>query len=198
MIAHLLPQNASFADKAAIYNEIANELYEWLGINHPSLNVQLLPVREVKANDYNPNKVAPPEMKLLALSIRKDGVTMPIVVSKSDEGYELVDGFHRKTIIESKKDVMESLHGFVPATIIDKPREERIASTVRHNQARGVHLVDLSAKLVVALLQSDWSSAEIGKELGMDADEVLRLRQVTGLAEAFADKEFSRSWIVED
>lgn len=194
-----LPKDLPFDEKVKIFNEITQELYEWLGIKHPSLNVQLVPADEVAGNDYNPNKVAPPEMKLLKLSIRKDGVTMPVVVcdtpADKEHPYTVVDGFHRTTVIKTDKDIRESLHGYVPVSRLNKSLEDRITATVRHNMARGTHQVELSAKLIVLLKKHNWTNARIGMELGMDADEVLRLKQITGLAEAFKDEEFSKSWI---
>lgn len=145
------------------------------------------------------NKVAPPEMKLLKLSIRKDGLTMPVVVcdSPSDKKhpYVVVDGFHRTSVVQHEKDVNDSLCGYVPVSRLNKSIEDRITATVRHNMARGTHQVELSAKLVTMLKKHNWTNARIGMELGMDADEVLRLKQITGLAEAFKDEEFSKSWI---
>lgn len=191
-------QEKSFDEKVKVFNAITQELYEWLGINHPSLNVQLVPADQVIGNDYNPNKVAPPEMKLLKLSMKKDGVTMPVVVCDTPENklhpYTVVDGFHRTTVIQEDKEVNASLHGYVPVARLNKSLEDRITSTVRHNMARGTHQVELSAKLVSMLKKHNWTNARIGMELGMDADEVLRLKQITGLAEAFKDEEFSKSW----
>lgn len=191
-----------FDKKVEAFNRITQELYDWLGVKHPALNVQLVPADEVIGNDYNPNHVAPPEMKLLTLSIRKDGVTMPVVVCDTPENkahpYTVVDGFHRTTVIQHNKDIRESLHGYVPVSRLNKNLEDRITSTVRHNMARGTHQVELSAKLVVMLKKHNWTNARIGKELGMDADEVLRLKQITGLAEAFRDEDFSKSWRSSD
>lgn len=200
MIEDLLKE-IPFDEKVDVFNQITQELYDWLGINHPSLNVQLVKATKVIGNDYNPNSVAPPEMKLLKLSISKDGVTMPVVVCDTPENkkypYTVVDGFHRTTVIQHDKQINESLHGYVPVSRLNKKIEDRITSTVRHNMARGTHQVELSAKLVTMLKKHNWTNARIGKELGMDADEVLRLKQITGLAEAFSDKEFSRSWEVD-
>lgn len=132
----------------------------------------------------------------------KDGVTMPVVVCDTPENkahpYTVVDGFHRTTVIQHNKDIRESLHGYVPVSRLNKSLEDRITSTVRHNMARGTHQVELSAKLVVMLKKHNWTNARIGKELGMDADEVLRLKQITGLAEAFRDEDFSKSWRSSD
>lgn len=185
-----------FDEKVKVFNDITQQLYDWLGLNHPSLNVHLIPVDRVKGNNYNPNRVAPPEMELLKLSIRRDGMTMPVVVSaeKENDLWIVVDGFHRTTVAEHSKDVRESLKGYLPVSMLKKSLEERVTSTVRHNLARGTHQVELSSKLVVFLKKHNWTDARIGKEIGMDADEVLRLKQITGLAEAFKDKEFSKSW----
>lgn len=197
MIKELL-KDMPFDEKVKVFNEVTQELYDWLGVQHPTLNVHLVPAQKVIGNDYNPNKVAPPEMKLLKLSIKKDGLTMPVVVCDTPEDkthpYTVVDGFHRTTVVQHDKEVNESLHGYVPVSRLNKKLEDRITSTVRHNMARGTHQVELSAKLVTMLKKHNWANARIGLELGMDADEVLRLKQITGLAEAFKDEEFSKSW----
>lgn len=192
-----LPENCTIDEKVQIYNEISQQLYDWLGMEHPVLNVQLVKVEEVEGNDYNPNKVAPPEMTLLNLSIQKDGFTMPVVVADQDKKktpYVVVDGFHRRTVANKNKKIYDSLNGYLPVSKLNKSIEERITSTVRHNMARGTHQVELSAKLVAMLKKHNWTNARIGMELGMDADEVLRLKQITGLAELFKDKNFSNSW----
>ena len=142
-----LPEGLTVDEKVTIYNDIHQQLYDWLGLYHPALNIQLV-------KDSHPNKVAPPEMKLLKLSIRKDGVTMPVVVadqSDKKKPYVVVDGFHRTTIIQNDKEVNESLAGYVPVSKLNKSIEDRITSTVRHNMARGTHQVELSAKLVAML-----------------------------------------------
>ncbi|WP_236709614.1 IbrB-like domain-containing protein [Elizabethkingia ursingii] len=192
-------KNASFDEKVAIYNKLSRELYDFIGIEHPVLNVQLVPMDNVEGNDYNPNKVPPPEMKLLKLSIQKDGLTMPIVVAgeKKDNNWIVVDGFHRTTVCKNSLDIKESLKGYLPVSYLNKTIESRVASTVRHNIARGTHQVELSAKLVAFLKRNDWTNQRIGEELGMDPDEVLRLKQITGLAEAFHDKKFSQSWEIK-
>jgi len=192
-----LPIIENFEEKVSIFNEVTQQLYDWLGISHPTLNVQLVKVDEVEGNDYNPNKVAPPEMTLLNLSIQKDGMTMPVVVAdqnKKKTPYVVVDGFHRRTVVKKNGKINESLHGYLPVSKLNKSLDDRITSTVRHNMARGTHQVELSAKLVALLKKHNWTNARIGMELGMDPDEVLRLKQITGLAELFKDKEFSNSW----
>lgn len=181
------------AEQVEIYNACTSALAEMLGWPHPVLAPQLVPNAEVMANDYNPNKVAPPEMALLKLSIKKDGVTMPVVACERT----VVDGFHRTTVIKNDREILESLHGYIPVVQLKKPLEERIAATVRHNMARGAHVTELSAKLILMLKDHNWTDARIGKELGMQPDEVLRLKQITGLAEAFKDHEFSKAWEAE-
>lgn len=203
MIQEILEQykDSSFDEKVEVFNKLTQELYDFIGLNHPALNVHLVPVDKVQGNEYNPNKVAPPEMELLHLSLAKNGFTMPCVLSteKAENGnWRVVDGFHRHVHAKHTKDIRESLHGYLPASMLYGKVDEQIAATVRHNMARGTHQVTLSAKLVTLLKKSNWTNEKISKELGMDADEVLRLRQITGLAEAFADKEFSQSWEPSD
>lgn len=154
----------------------------------------------VIANDYNPNTVAPPEMQLLHTSIQEDGYTQPIVVYQHDGIYEVVDGFHRNRVGKEYKDIHDRIHGYLPVTIINDDRHDkadRIASTIRHNRARGKHRVEAMSDIVLELKRRNWSDNKIAKELGMDADEVLRLTQITGLAEMFADKDFSEAWEVD-
>jgi len=157
-----------------------------------------VPSESVKANDYNPNSVAPPEMQLLEHSISQDGYTQPIVSWKADDGcFEVVDGFHRNRVGKESASVRKRVHGYLPLTVINHSREDRndrIASTIRHNRARGKHKVDAMSDIVVELKRRNWTDEKIGRELGMDPDEVLRLSQISGLAEMFADKEFSEAW----
>lgn len=154
----------------------------------------------VQANDYNPNAVAPPEMKLLHTSIQEDGYTQPIVVWYHDGYYEVVDGFHRNRVGKEYADITERIHGYLPVVVINSDRTDkgdRIASTIRHNRARGKHKVEAMSDIVIELKRRNWSDKKIGDKLGMDADEVLRLTQITGLAEMFADKDFSEAWEVD-
>ena len=159
----------------------------------PVYNVKSVPVEKVRANSYNPNHVAPPEMKLLELSIWEDGYTMPCVCYyiKGEDIYELVDGFHRYTVLKTSKRIYEREKGLLPVVVIDKDISNRIASTIRHNRARGVHSIDLMCDIVSELTKSGMSDEWIMKNIGMDKDELLRLKQISGLAELFADKEFS-------
>lgn len=162
--------------------------------------VQWVKKELVIANDYNPNSVAPPEMELLHTSIQEDGYTQPIVVYQHDGIYEVVDGFHRNRVGKEYADITERIHGYLPVTVINDERHDkadRIASTIRHNRARGKHKVEAMSDIVIELKRRNWSDKKIGKELGMDADEVLRLTQITGLAEMFADKDFTEAWEVD-
>jgi ParB-like chromosome segregation protein Spo0J len=153
---------------------------------------------ELHANDYNPNNVAAPEMRLLQLSIMADGYTQPIVSWPDAEGrYEVIDGFHRNRVGREVGAVKKRVHGRLPIAVINAERtskEDRIAATIRHNRARGKHSVDAMSEIVVDLSRRNWSEQKIATELGMEPDEVLRLKQVAGLAELFADREFSEAW----
>lgn len=155
----------------------------------------------VDANDYNPNKVAPPEMKLLEHSIAEDGYTQPAVTWLVDGHREVIDGFHRTRVGKESKAVIKRTKGYLPVTTINENREDRsdrIASTIRHNRARGKHQVQAMSEIVIELARRNWNNDKIAKELGMDADEVLRLKQISGLAEMFADREFSEAWEVDE
>ncbi|WP_278565427.1 IbrB-like domain-containing protein [Anaerostipes caccae] len=149
----------------------------------------------IQANEYNPNKVASPEMKLLYKSIKEDGYTMPIVTYYlGKKHWEIVDGFHRNRIDREYKDIKERTKGYLPITILDKPEDERIGSTIRHNRARGTHGIRPMSDIVMELVRSGWDDEKICDKLGMDLDEVIRLKQITGLKEAFMDHDFSKSW----
>ncbi len=158
----------------------------------PVSQVYWIPIDLIEANDYNPNVVAPPEMELLELSIRKDGFTQPIVVwLREDDRFEVVDGFHRSRVGRTL--------GFshLPCVVLNRgegDRNDRIASTIRHNRARGRHMVAEMSHIVLELKRRNWSDEKIGRDLGMDPDEVLRLSQVGGLAEAFRERDFSEAW----
>lgn len=159
--------------------------------------VQWISAGEVGANDYNPNSVAPPEMKLLEHSITEDGYTQPIVAWKNGAAFEVVDGFHRHRVGRESPTVRARVHGYLPLAIINDTRldrSDRIAATIRHNRARGEHKVDSMADIVIELKRRFWSDEKVAKELGMEPDEVLRLQQVTGLTGLFADRNFSEAW----
>lgn len=166
----------------------------------PVYNVLSIPVEKIQANAYNPNSVASPEMKLLYESILNDGYTMPIVCYYLPEidKYEIVDGFHRYTIIKKHRDIFDREEGRLPIVVIDKDISNRMASTIRHNRARGSHSVELMSNIVSELVEMGKSDGWIIKHIGMSADELLRLKQITGLASLFKDKEFSKSWEVDE
>lgn len=156
---------------------------------------------EITANDYNPNNVAPPEKRLLCKSLEMDGFTQPIVVTESDaRHYEIVDGFHRHEIGSNRAVLKRQLKGYLPVTFLRKERQEkldRMAATIRHNRARGRHQINAMSDIVRELVQLGWDDEKIGKELGMDQDEVLRLKQINGLLELFADRRYSEAWTVK-
>ncbi len=163
--------------------------------------VQWVPVVDVTSNDYNPNSVAPPEMELLRHSINHDGYTQPVVTWMSDEKEqrEVIDGFHRSRVCMECEDVNQRVNGFLPVVTVrhdNTSKNDRIASTIRHNRARGKHQVDSMTDIVVELKKRNWSDKKISRELGMDQDEILRLCQVSGLVELFQNEEFSESWDV--
>lgn len=161
----------------------------------PVYNVLAVPLEKIRANAYNPNSVAPPEMKLLEVSIWEDGYTMPIVCYyiKEDDVYEIVDGYHRYTTMLTSERIREREGGKLPCVVIDKDVTNRMASTIRHNRARGSHSIELMSNIVSELVESGMSDAWILRHIGMDKDELLRLKQITGLAALFADKDFTTS-----
>ena len=162
----------------------------------PVYNIIAVPVEKIKPNNYNPNKVAPPEMRLLYDSIKADGYTMPIVCyyDKENDEYIIVDGFHRYRIMLDYADIYEREGGLMPVSVINKPLDQRMASTIRHNRARGSHDVDLMSNIVRDLHELGRSDAWISKHLGMERDEILRLKQITGLTALFREADFGRAW----
>jgi ParB-like chromosome segregation protein Spo0J len=157
-------------------------------------------LEKIRANAYNPNSVPPPEMELLVKSILEDGYTMPIVCyyAADEDVYEIVDGFHRYLAMKLSPEIHERENGTLPVSVIDKPLSERMASTIRHNRARGVHSVDLMVQIVAQLKEAGMGDDWIMKNIGMDADELLRLKQLSGLAALFAKGEFSEAWESDD
>lgn len=190
--------SAGLADRVEAINQIKRALHEVSPFkNEPVDCVLWVPSDLVRANDYNPNSVAPPEMRLLEHSIAEDGYTQPIVTWAIDGHLEVIDGFHRNRVGKESKLVRKRIHGYLPVTTVNEDRTrrtDRIAATIRHNRARGKHRVDSMSEIVQELFRRGWSDEKIGKELGMDPDEVLRLKQITGLASLFMDREFSRAW----
>lgn len=185
-------------DRLTAINEIKLRVHELSPMRDEPVDCVLWIKSElVVANDYNPNKVAPPEMKLLAVSISEDGYTQPIVTFAREGIYEVVDGFHRNRVGKEVPAVVSRVRGYLPVTVINSDRVDkgdRIAATIRHNRARGKHTVDAMSEIIVELSRRNWSDQKIARELGMEPDEVLRLKQISGLAELFADEEFSEAW----
>ena len=164
--------------------------------NSPVYKIIPVPVEKIERNTYNPNSVAPPELSLLYDSIKEDGYTMPIVCyyDKSRDTYIIVDGFHRYRVILDHPDIYDREQGMLPVSVIDKPIDCRMASTIRHNRARGSHDVDLMSNIIKELHELGRSDAWISKHLGMEKDEILRLKQITGLAALFKDINFGKAW----
>ncbi len=185
---------------------LINELREIIHAHSPFKSepvdfVRWIESGEIKSNDYNPNSVAPPEMKLLELSILEDGYTQPIVGWRNDEMIEVVDGFHRNRVGKESKPVRDRVQGYLPVVVANSERldkADRMASTIRHNRARGKHKVSAMSDIVIELKKRNWSDERISKELGMEPDEVLRLCQLSGIVELFNDSEFSKSWDIDD
>lgn len=194
---------ASLSDdeKIAVLNEIRWMLHEVSPFRDEPVDCVLwVDADSISANDYNPNVVAPPEMKLLKRSILEDGYTQPIVTWMENGHREVIDGFHRNRVGKEDKQVKKRIRGYLPVTTINAwraDRGDRVAATIRHNRARGKHTVEGMTDIVIELARRNWSDKRIARELGMDPDEVLRLKQISGLAEMFADKEFSEAWEVE-
>lgn len=186
------------ADRIEAINQIREMIHAISPFkNEPVDCVQWVKSEAVSANDYNPNSVAPPEMELLRLSIAADGYTQPIVSNKEDEEFVVIDGFHRNRVGKECAEVKQRIFGYLPIVQIrsgqaDKP--DRMASTIRHNRARGKHSVLGMSDIVLELKRRNWSDEKIGRQLGMDPDEVLRLTQITGLAEMFENRNFSEAW----
>lgn len=159
----------------------------------PVYNVRAIPLSKLRANAYNPNTVAPPEMSLLELSIWEDGYTSPCVCYyiPQDDVYEIVDGYHRYLVMKNSKRIYERENGLIPVVVIERELSNRMASTIRHNRARGTHTIELMTNIVAELKKAGMTDAWIMKNIGMDRDELLRLKQISGLAALFADKTFS-------
>jgi ParB-like chromosome segregation protein Spo0J len=197
----LLQLMNSTKERIETINKLKLVLNQYSPFNNEPIDCVLwVKAEELEANDYNPNKLAPPEKRLLYTSLLNDGYTQPIVVSNEDGHYVIVDGFHRSMLGQEKKKLAQRLYGYLPVTQINakqSQRSNRIASTVRHNRARGKHQISAMSDVVRDLVRLGWNDEKIAKELGMDADEVLRLKQISGLAELFEAHNFSEAWTVE-
>lgn len=189
------------ASRIDALNKVRTALHEVSPFKDEPVDLVLwVPSEEVEANDYNPNKVAPPEMKLLEHSIRLDGYTQPIVTYvEDDEPRTVIDGFHRNRVGRECPDLYSRIKGHLPVVTVNDDRtgkSDRMAATIRHNRARGKHMVTAMSDIVIELAKRNWSDNRIAKELGMEPDEVLRLKQIGGLAELFNDRDFSEAWDV--
>lgn len=185
-------------DPIAYLRDIRGWLHEELSkhSSNPVDNVQWVDAEKVQANNYNPNSVAKNEMALLYTSIKHDGYTQPIVTIYDEENdkYVIVDGFHRHLTLKTHKDIAEACHGMLPVVVIKKDMNDRMASTVRHNRARGKHSVDGMSNMVFKMLDNGWSDSAICAELGMEADELIRLKHITGFSKLFEDVDYQKSW----
>jgi ParB-like nuclease domain len=163
---------------------------------NPVVAVHLLPIEKVEANNYNPNAVAPNEMKLLYISIREDGYTQPVVTIYDQERdkYVIIDGFHRYTIMRTNRDIYEANKGLLPAVVLEKNINQRMASTVRHNRARGKHSINGMSSMIMQMLHNGMSDKEVCLKLGLETEELLRLKHTTGFAKLFGDVTYSRAW----
>lgn len=204
IIANFMAQLADIdalplADKVEVLNAIRGLLHSVSPFKtEPVDYVRWVPNQLVHSNDYNPNSVAPPEMELLRLSIDADGYTQPIVGTAD---FEVIDGFHRHRVGKECADIQLRVHGYLPLVQIRESqtdKTDRMASTIRHNRARGKHKVEAMSDIVIELKRRNWSDDKIAKNLGMEPDEVLRLCQLSGLSELFSDQEFSQSWDIDD
>jgi hypothetical protein len=197
-----LLESKSFDEKVDSINYIREKIHEISPFkNEPVDFVMWVKNDTVKANDYNPNKVAPPEMQLLEVSIMEDGYTQPIVTFHKEGESEVVDGFHRSRVGKESLIVNERIKGYLPIVGIKKEKQgksERIASTIRHNRARGKHQVSAMSEIVIELKNRNWKNTRIARELGMDEDEILRLCQVSGLEHLFKDDDFTKAWVSND
>ena len=194
-------ENLPLAERVEFINDLREAIHEFSPFKSEPVDfVRWVPNDIVRANDYNPNSVAPPEMELLRVSISADGYTQPIVAMPNDEGFEVVDGFHRHRVGKECDEIAKRVAGYLPVVSIRASQfdqADRMASTIRHNRARGKHRVEAMSDIVIELKKRNWSDEKIASNLGMEADEVLRLCQISGLAELFSDEEFSSSWDVE-
>lgn len=201
-INKLIDSCDSLQDKVEIINTLRGQIHELSPFkNEPVDFVKWVVNDNVVANDYNPNKVAPPEMELLEVSIMNDGFTQPIVTFPRDEISEVVDGFHRSRVGKESIVVNGRVKGYLPVVSIRKEQQnksERIASTIRHNRARGKHQVGAMSEIVIELKNRNWTNKRVARELGMDEDEILRLCQISGLEGMFKDQDFNKAWVAQD
>lgn len=194
--AQLFAQCANTRDKYFLLNQINDSLYRMSGCPFPIGRIRWVPIEDVEANDYNPNAVAAVEMRLLYISISHDGYTQPVVTIFDEEKkkYVIVDGFHRYTTMRMNKDLRDKTDSMLPVVVIEKDINDRMASTVRHNRARGKHSIAGMANMVFEMLEKGWTDERICAELGMSADELVRLKHVTGFSKLFENVEYRKAW----
>ena len=197
-LAQLIVAISDQDEKINALNQVRAILHEVSPLkHHPVDYVHWQKSEDVEANEYNPNAVAPPEMKLLIRSIEEDGYTMPIVTFPDADTIRIVDGFHRRKAERTSAPIHESTMGYIPVSTIRPEKRgmsDRMASTIRHNRARGTHSVDLMVNIVAELTEAGMGNDWIMKHIGMDADELLRLKQISGLAALFKDRAYSKAW----
>lgn len=184
-------------DKVAFLNELQTFIYDKINpAKQPVGKVLWVPIDMVEPNDYNPNSVAKKEMSLLYTSISHDGYTQPVVtIFDPQRGkYIIVDGFHRYFTAKNHTDILERNKGLLPIVVIEKDINERMAATVRHNRARGKHSIDGMSSMVFSMLKNGMTDAEICNELGMEAEELLKLKYITGFAKLFENHQYSSAW----
>lgn len=201
LMTHVATYLSGFSDPYDGINELREALHDAApNAAQPVDMVRWVPIEQVVANDYNPNSVARAEMVLLLRSIAHDGYTQPIVAIYNDERglYEIVDGFHRYSVMKGNAEIRALCHGRVPLVVLKKNINERMASTVRHNRARGRHSVDGMSNMVFQMLENGMSDVDICNELGMEAEELLRLKHLTGFAKLFKDTEYNRAWVTKN
>lgn len=184
-------------DKLKFINNVKEFLHEKSPINHNPVDmVRWVPLNKVQANDYNPNQVAKNEMGLLYTSINHDGYTQPIVTIYDDEldKYIVVDGFHRYSVMRFHEDIYKKNRGLLPVVVIEKDINDRMASTIRHNRARGKHSIEGMSNIIFNMLDNGWTDAEIIDEIGMEREELIRMKHITGFSKLFENTEYSRAW----
>lgn len=189
----------STQEKIEYIEELKDDLHSMSPIQQPVDRVMWVDIEKVQANDYNPNSVAGAEMKLLYTSIKHDGYTQPVVTIYDEEldKYIIVDGFHRYFTCKSNKDISDRNHGRLPIVVIEKDINERMAATVRHNRARGSHSVDGMASMVFSMLEQGWKDSDICNHLGMEPEELLRLKHITGFSKLFENTEYKKEWLTK-
>tara|TARA_Y100000389_G_C17452356_1_gene515722 strand:- start:449 stop:1105 length:657 start_codon:yes stop_codon:yes gene_type:complete len=192
-------ESLSTQEKIEYIEALKDDLHSMSPIQQPVDRVMWVDIEKVQANDYNPNSVAGAEMKLLYTSIKHDGYTQPIVTIYDEEldKYVIVDGFHRYFTCKSNKDISDRNYGRLPIVVIEKDINERMAATVRHNRARGSHSVDGMASMVFSMLEQGWKDADICNHLGMEPEELLRLKHITGFSKLFENTEYKKEWVTK-